>query len=111
MTKLACQALVLTHSKTFFVLLAANPATNNLDAARVLTIATSFGFTIFVLVYIAAAFSGKFEFANWHFCEGLVCCKYHSTYYTVTSTCMCMMLRALYESDLLSASTAAMNMA
>ncbi|KAL0044987.1 hypothetical protein WJX82_004240 [Trebouxia sp. C0006] len=36
----------------------ANPAANNLDAARVLTIATSFGFTIFVLVYIAAAFSG-----------------------------------------------------
>ncbi|KAL0020531.1 hypothetical protein WJX79_005805 [Trebouxia sp. C0005] len=36
----------------------ANPAANNLDAARVLSIATSFGFTIFVLVYIAAAFSG-----------------------------------------------------
>lgn len=75
MAKLACQALVLTCSNTFFVLLAANPAANNLDAARVLTIATSFGFTIFVLVYIAAAFSGELQFANLHFCEGLVCCK------------------------------------
>ncbi len=59
--KLAC-------SNTLFVLLAANPAANNLDAARVLTIATSFGFTIFVLVYIAAAFSGELKSA---ICEGL----------------------------------------
>ncbi len=72
MAKLACQALTLTYSNTFFVLLAANPAANNLDAARVLSIATSFGFTIFVLVYIAAAFSGKLKFANLNFCEGLV---------------------------------------
>ncbi len=75
MPKLACQALMLTHSNTIFVLLAANPAANNLDAARVLSIATSFGFTIFVLVCIAAAFSGKLNFANLHFCEGLICCK------------------------------------
>ena len=38
---------------------AATPTDCLLDQTRVLSIATSFGFTIFVLVYVAAAFSGK----------------------------------------------------
>ncbi len=85
MAKLACQALVLTHSNTFFVLLAANPAVNNLDAARVLTIATSFGFTIFVLVYIAAAFSGELKFTNLQSCLIL-------PFSVCTLACVCLFL-------------------
>ena len=40
---------------------AATPTDCLLDNSRVLSIATSFGFSIFVLVYVAAAFSGKFD--------------------------------------------------
>lgn len=40
---------------------AATPTDCLLDNSRVVAIALSFGFTIFVLVYVAAAFSGKLQ--------------------------------------------------
>ena len=51
----ACRYTVLT---TIFIS-AATPTDCLLDNSRVVSIAMSFGFTVFVLVYVAAAFSGK----------------------------------------------------
>ena len=45
--------------ETTFFLFAATPTDCLLDNSRVVSIAMSFGFTVFVLVYVAAAFSGK----------------------------------------------------
>ncbi len=52
---LACRYIV----KTTFFISAATPTDCLLDNSRVVSIAMSFGFTVFVLVYVAAAFSGK----------------------------------------------------
>ena len=47
------------YTWTTFFLVAATPTDCLLDNSRVVSIAMSFGFTVFVLVYVAAAFSGK----------------------------------------------------
>ena len=47
------------YGQTTFLLAAATPQDCLLDNSRVVSIAMSFGFTVFVLVYVAAAFSGK----------------------------------------------------
>jgi len=47
------------YAQTTFLLFAATPQDCLLDNSRVVSIAMSFGFTVFVLVYVAAAFSGK----------------------------------------------------
>ncbi len=47
------------YTWTTFFLFAATPTDCLLDNSRVVSIAMSFGFTVFVLVYVAAAFSGK----------------------------------------------------
>lgn len=46
------------------MLTAATPTDCLLDNSRVVAIALSFGFTIFVLVYVAAAFSGKSDLSQ-----------------------------------------------
>ena len=56
---LSCSQLWGRQQLTLSLLTAATPEDCLLDSSRVVAIALSFGFTVFVLVYVAAAFSGK----------------------------------------------------